>query len=329
MGLNRDSLRVVLGAEQYRLGNPPRTDLELFEGGLMGVVFDDGRAIIADRKAKQVIAVDAKGVPALFARRGSGPGEVTYPSMVFDDIDGHVGLLDNALQRLTRYNLTGNKAARVDDYRTHVGPGYSCAIGGRYVGIYYTPTNQGVFSVYTLDGKLESRFGPPFISGSPLRVSTHTKGRVICVGSSPRVISATQGGELLAYDLDGTFLWRKSIPDVEPGEEFGSAEEIGFRIIPRGKARSRWVLSLTALSASVGAVQLQEYTVPPVGSDDQFVRGGVLTKLFDLQTGLLLGEQDDIPEILYASGTKLLLLQWSDDAQWVRTTSFRIAAAGK
>lgn len=328
MGANTDSVSIVLEAERYRIGDPARSDLEYFEGGLHGVVFSDGSAIIADRKAQKVVAVDSTGVPALFARRGSGPGEIEYPSAVYADIGGRVGILDGALGRLTRFEVAGNRSTRVDDFRTSIQTAYSCAIDGRYVGLQYRPPDHGVFSVYSLNGELLSQFGPPFVAGSDLRRFVHTKGRVICHADPPTVLVATDGGELLSFGLDGRFNWRKKIPDAEPGEEFGTGGAIGFRIIPNGASRSRWVLSLTAVSRTLGAVQLQEYLPAPDGSDEAFRRGRVLTKVFELVSGRLVGEQDDIPEILHASERLLLLLHWRD-AQWVRTVRFRLAPASQ
>ncbi len=330
MGTNTDSIRVEMGPEVYRLGNPAKTDLEFFGIVGAGAVFDNGSAIIIDWKTKQVVSADSNGRAALFARHGSGPGEIEFPIAVLADIGGNVGILDPALSRLTRFTLVGNIATRVDEYRATGEPARACSSGSGYVVLQKLPQVNAVISHYALDGQLKARFGPPFAAGSPFRAMIHTAGRVACDGRDARVVVATQAGELLSYELDGRFNWRKSIPDAEPPEEFGSDGEIGFRMIPEGAPRSRWLASLTVLPGGLGAVQLQEYIRGPSGSDNDVLPTRVLTKLFELASGRLVGEQDDIPVILHASEHHVLLRHRdADDQQWVSVARYHLVGAGE
>lgn len=86
----------------YRHGANP-SDYE-FQGINVGRLFPDGSAIVADRENSEVVVLSPDGTThRVVARRGHGPGEVTYPYSMFVLGQDSVLVPDNRLVRLTLF----------------------------------------------------------------------------------------------------------------------------------------------------------------------------------------------------------------------------------
>lgn len=323
MGRSAATTSIVLGLTAYTVGRTGASDGAFWAGGLVGIVRSDGSAVVADRLDRRVVAIASTGRPAPVSRRGSGPGEIGFPLALLNWDGGEFGVLDTERLRLARFRTLGDVTTHLADYPLSIQPAAACATGGNYVGLGYQVGVEGVISVYTIEGRLLARFGPPFAFGPRSLMLSRTQGRLVCRGSPPRVIVAAVTGEMFSFELDGTFRWRKAIPDFEPGLVEATASTVLVGPLAKGADRSRLVISLAALSDSVGVVQLQEFLAPPDGHGPAPIKGRVLSKLFDLSSGRLLGEQDDIPKILDAA-TGFLLLEHGDEEPWVSAVRFKL-----
>jgi hypothetical protein len=323
MGRDARTARVTLLGEHYRLGNPAHSDLELFGGWLDGVVTGDGSTVVSDRRMKVLLVSTPTGRASAFTRSGSGPGEIQDASALFPRFAGHFAILDNALFRLTLYSLQDGHASLVKSYATKSQPTHPCALDSAYVGLSMDPTTATILRTFTLGSDPGFSFGAPLIAGSWLLNRQASLGPILCTTDPPGIIFAPQTGELIAYSLAGKVRWRKVIPDFEPGllKEVPSGVVSG--LIPDGAPRSRLVARLVALSADVGLLQLNEYEregLTPKGAPT-FKR--TLSKLFDIRTGTLLGEQDDLPNVLSATD-RLLLVAHPDPEPWVQVVEYRL-----
>ena len=101
----------VIAAEPvYRHGANPG-DYE-FQGINVGRLFPDGSAVVADRENSEVVVLSPDGTThRVIARRGQGPGDVTYPYSMFVLGQDSVLVPDNRLSRLTLF--VGDSVARI------------------------------------------------------------------------------------------------------------------------------------------------------------------------------------------------------------------------
>ena len=94
----------------YRHGANPG-DYE-FQGINVGRLFPDGSAVVADRENSEVVVLSPDGTThRVIARRGQGPGEVTYPYSMFVLGQDSVLVPDIRLSRLTLF--VGDSVARI------------------------------------------------------------------------------------------------------------------------------------------------------------------------------------------------------------------------
>ena len=94
----------------YRHGANPG-DYE-FQGINVGRLFPDESAVVADRENSEVVVLSPDGTThRVIARRGQGPGDVTYPYSMFVLGQDSVLVPDNRLSRLTLF--VGDSVARI------------------------------------------------------------------------------------------------------------------------------------------------------------------------------------------------------------------------
>ena len=83
-----------------------------FQGINVGRLFPDGSAVVADRENSEVVVLSPDGTThRVIARRGQGPGDVTYPYSMFVLGQDSVLVPDNRLSRLTLF--VGDSVARI------------------------------------------------------------------------------------------------------------------------------------------------------------------------------------------------------------------------
>lgn len=326
MGQQVDSLLITLGEERYRLGHPPKGDLDQFSSSVfLGAAFTDGSAVIIDRKTGIGVVADPVGTVTALAPVGSGPGELQDASGMFRLANGDFAVLDNRLARLTTFAVSDGHAKALRQYPGAAWSSAVCAFDSAYVGMGYTSSKHSLFNVYSLDGAVQTSFGPPLVAGSWMRNGIVSLGYMVCLSDPDRIIAFPRTGELLSFTRDGRFLWRKRVRDFEPSGIVERDHTIRTELIAPGKLRSRRVAGMVLISNSVGVVQLQEYVRDAPESTQPVTRSRLLTKIFDTTTGSLLGEQDDLPRILSATDNFVLLAEEDDESgPWVRLAKFQL-----
>lgn len=328
MGPQGDSLLITLGDERYRLGHPPKGDLDQFASSvLLGAAFIDGSAVVIDRKTGIGVVADPAGGISALAPSGSGPGEIQDASGMFRFANGDFAVLDNRLARLTTFAMSNGRAKALRQYPGAAWSSAVCALDSAYAGMGYTSSKHSFFNVYSLDGAVMASFGPPLVGGSWLRNGEVSLGYLVCLSDPDRIIAFPRTGELLSFTSEGRFLWRKQVKDFEPGEIVEHGHTIRTELIAPGKLRSRRVAGMVLLSNSVGVVQLQEYVRDTPDGTKPATRSRVLTKIFDTTTGNLLGEQDNLPRFLSATDKFVLLAEEDDEnGPWVRLAKFGLSS---
>lgn len=324
MGPDTGAVRVTVYSEEYRVGNPAKSDLEYFGDWLDAALLPNGSAVLWDPRLRRLTLVNARGKSALLGRVGSGPGEIRHASALLPNMKGLFGILDDALYRLTLYDLASGTAKFVRSYPTQQQPRRACSIDTSYIGLGIDPTDNTMFRVFPLGGTPHSGFALPPDTGSYFRNTQLALGPLLCLSEQKRIMVALRTGELVAYGLDGKFVWRKSIPDFEP-EMFEQRPNGVIRtgLIPADANRSRLVTSLVRLNDSIGVIQLGEYQRSTEGdSAIRFV--GMRSKLFDLRSGLIVGSQNDLPHILSATRDFLLLFD-REPEPWVHLVRFSVS----
>lgn len=320
--------RIALGDSIYSIGRDERSEADFLSGPFQGLVFDDGLAVVADMKSRRVIAARPGRAAEFLVDAGEGPGEVVHPSALFADIGGAMGILDNSLRRLTRYDLSGAAAKLVDVRKTSVQPVGACAVGSRYAILEYSRDRTGVFGVFGLDGTAFAVFGSPFVGeGSRIQIFMETQGRLVCLDDPPRFVVATTTGELRAYLLDGSVIWRRLIPDFVPGGAIAQGTEYQRLTIAPDRAMSRLLASFVLLDDSTGLVQLREFhrSSGSDGVSEEASPGVLETLIVGTSDGDLRGRQIDLPLILAASDS-LLLVEYSGDVPWLGVVKFEFVA---
>lgn len=330
MGPEVDSLLITLGEERYRLGHPPKTDLEQFSSSVfLGVAFSDGSAVIVDRKTGTGVVADPGGAVTVLAPTGSGPGEMREASGMFRLANDDVAILDNRLGRLTTFNVSNGRAIALRQTSGAAWSSAVCALDSAYVGMGFTSPKRNVFTVYSLSGAVRTSFGPPLVAGSGLRNGELSLGYLVCLSDPARVIAFPRTGELLSFTADGRFLWRKRVKDFEPGGIVEREHTLRTELIAQGKVRSRRVAGMVLLSNAIGVAQLQEYVRESPEGTQPVTRSRLLTKIFDTRTGNLLGQQDDLPRFLSTADNLVLVAEDDDEnGPWVRLVTFRLSRKG-
>lgn len=324
LDLGRSEIQIELQDELFRIGDPPKADAEFFSGGIVAMILDGGESVIADRRSRELLFVGAAGRVSRLTRQGAGPGEITFPSAVMELDSSRFAVLDNALRRLLTYRVTEAGPAWKSQTPFDTQPSAICSVDSLFVALNYSVDSPDILTVFRADGARMSSFGKPFISGSRLAMLLQTTGTLICLDDPLRVILATSTGEIMSYGLDGTLNWRLRIPDFEPGAMHVRGNAARYELLPDGGERSRLPTSFTAISPHVGVVQLQEYLADPSEKPIGARRGRILTKLFDFDTGALLGEQEDLPRIL-AIKNGLVLLEHGESKLWLSMQRFSVA----
>lgn len=315
MSMQGPTVRVEVGEIIYTVGRDNRSEAEQLSGPFTGVLFEDSTILLADLKSRATIIAGPSVVPQLFATQGQGPGEIQHPSILLSNIGGYVGIIDNALRRLTQFRLSDDTSEVVGIFPTSHQPVAGCSVGSEYATLQYSPEHPTVFGVFDVGGKPRTRFGDPFVIGTRLQMFMETQGRFICIADPARFIVATSTGELRSYGFDGTLNWRKAIPQFLPGSSISRGTEYLAETIAPGQDSSRLVAGLVQLRENLAIVQLQEY-VRSDTSPASAARAGVRSFIFNVEDGNLLGIQQDLPLLLSATKS-LMLLYHPEDAPWL------------
>ncbi len=316
------SVRIVLSAFHTKVGSPPRSELEHFRAIPDGIILANGSAVLADKYARRLVLMRESADLQLLAPSGEGPGEVRHPSGLIRLGDDQFAVLDNALYRLTVFEVGGRSFSVVRSEPTMRQPRRICALPDRYVGVQYSPQDNGFFQEFPFGAEPKRPFGraptmPHLVN------QVYARGFILCIEKPPGVVAVLMNGELSAYDLPNQFRWKRRVPGFEPMmiEEQGSS--VVTALIPDSALSANLPVALVRLDSMTAALQLMHFS-----RDDGTTRGvpvarGITTLLVDTRSGTLIGSQDDLPQVLDALDGRILV-GGNEPEPWVAITTYTL-----
>lgn len=216
--------------------------------GPMGAAFspDGERIYVADTGNNRIVVLDADGKfirefgslgvakPLQGSARTWDPGELSYPTDVAVDEDGHVYVADFYNDSISVFTAEGKFLRRLPDPYAIAGKGGSGADGGGIAvtavtvrdGLVYATDTYQIF-VFTTKGEFVRQFGKPGTGPSDL---DHPGG--IAVDTSGRIyVSDSNHNRVIAFTPDGKTIWVSGRPvsDLQ-------AETENTFVLPRGLA---------------------------------------------------------------------------------------------
>ena len=213
-------------------------------------------------------------------RRGSGPGEFRVPRALLSMANGHIGVVDEGLRRLTlfvrdRLRIRYDTAFQLDTPATN-----ACVLSDTVALLGYS---DGTVVHLLAPGARQLRaFGAPFGSTRPFEAALLSRGLIACAPVRNWVVAASEWlPDIRAYSADGTLVWARRIAGYRTTEiRRVDGGGLSYRDSPgRG---SDGLSGLWILRDSVVLVQLAR----AIATRDGGIRGEeVTTHLMRLQDG--------------------------------------------
>ena len=222
----------------------------LLIGEITGVAVNSrGQILVLDAKSHVVRVYGANGAPVeRIGRYGHGPGELSQPQAIALGPDDrlYVANLDRNLvvYRPTPQGYTFERRITLD-----VSANSLCIMGEKLVVQGMPFGDNRVIRVFDLQGRGQASFGKIYLSAHELSNYLFSEGQIACDPGAGLIFYAPQGvlGEVRAYRLDGTPVWRVTIEpyltnEIEENEGGGHTVSgsahgihrlIGFILIPR------------------------------------------------------------------------------------------------
>jgi hypothetical protein len=319
-----DSFRITVDSATYRVGNPPTTDLEEFGWFSDGVLFEDGSVALPDLKHRQLLVVSPAGGVDLLAQVGEGPGEVRFPFPVFRTGPQQFDVIDNALQRRTRFHVINGVPRPMFSAPTGSQPSGGCAAGSGYLVVDFDTFTGTTFARYDSAGARLHAFGPRFYAGSRLGNGIVTRGRLVCDDPGGTILFAGALGDFLAFDSAGTVLWRRKLRDFRPHRIIDRGSTFQFGGLADSAQSATALKALLRLNERIGLLQLAVFMPGEGGANrERLELSRVESYLIELSTGREVGHQSDLPVVLSSTVTRLLLFG-EEPEPWVEVRGFRV-----
>ena len=221
----------------------------LLIGEITGVAINSqGHIIVLDAKSHVVRVYRADGTPSeRFGRYGHGPGELSNPQGIAVGPDDRL-YIANLERNLLVYRLTAQGYTFERQMPLDVSANSLCVMGDKLAVQGMPFGDNRVIRVYDLQGRSQAAFGKVYLSAHDLSNYMFSEGRVACDPAAGLIFYAPEGvlGEVRAYRLDGTPVWRVTIEpylsnEIEENEGGGHTVSvsahgihrlIGFILIP-------------------------------------------------------------------------------------------------
>lgn len=293
-----DSLRIVLGPAIFRVGDPKPSEIEELGWVREGVVLDDGSAVVPDLIKQRVIAIAASGKVSILAGRGEGPGEVSSPSTLYSNGPQSVDIIDNALRRVSRYEVLAGVPKLVGSKQTSSQPSGACAAGTGYWAMQFDPLRGTILTKYQTPSESVRSIGNPVFDGSALANEVLNQGRVICSPTLGSVVYASALGDLVSYSAEGRVLWRRRVSGFQPMKIEDRIETFEFNEIPDSAVTASLMRTLVPLSGTLALVQFAVYERGSKEAPDRLKLLRISSRIVDLISGREMGSQEDLPRVL-------------------------------
>jgi len=150
-----------------------------------------------------------------------------------------------------------------------------------------------------------------------------TQGVLSCEPVLRQVFVASMTGDLLAYSIDEGLLWRTKIRDFVGVRVEARSGGVVFTYAPPPGNYAQVPLAMVVLDEERILLQLmrQERSIVN-GKVNVNFRAGIESVIVERASGLEIGRQSDVPQVLAASNG-MLLLSGEDPEPWVELRSFR------
>lgn len=319
--------RYTLHTQAYRpaVGVDPASELLEFAGIRDGVLMSPDLAVVTDLGKRRVVAVDLKeGRAALVMGNGAGPGELVEPTFLFQHPNGVAEVWDNGLKRSTALHHQAGNVVVSDTVMPFDGqPSAGCSFGSSLAILAYDRRTERLFQSRHRDS---GEWGLPLLPGTNALNAAHaTDGRLLCEHKTRRLLFVPLAlGIIVAYDSTGTVLWQRRIPDFLPTGIDDMGGVIRYRYAPSPANRATVPITFLRLTDSLALLQLGNQTRSIVnGRVALDAEAGIESRLVRLVDGAEVGRQDDVPRVLAALGSHLLLTG-QEPEPWIEVRRFNV-----
>jgi len=298
------------------------------EFGVMrrGALLADGSAVVGDDSNLRLVYIGADGrVAGQFGRKGSGPGEMRYITVLVTRAPAGVELLDNILGRRTVLGVIGDSLALQETgawapYRE----AEVCQWEDGFIGLHYEAESGTILHHLARDGEILSSFGSRLFEGTHKWNLVLTTGSLLCVPQVDRVIYAGILGHLAAYSIKDGVVWQGRVSDFYPIEVKEVKGGIDFIWAPPPRNMALAPMGIVQLDEAHFLLQLrrQERSIVD-GKVVVDVDAAIDSRIIRIADGVEVGRQSDLPRILALRDGRALLVGMEPEP-WVEVRALSL-----